>query len=121
MTNYQSFGRKRLSIDQKNLILQDHFEKGVSISELARKNQIHPITLYNWKKKMADTKDKDELDIHEILAENEKLKKENSSLKKTLGTVTHEKEVIKDINEFLKKKYREEQLKKQKNISRKKK
>lgn len=103
MTNYQSFGRKRLSIDQKNLILQDHFEKGVSISELARKNQIHPITLYNWKKKMADTKDKDELDIHEILAENEKLKKENSSLKKPWVPSLMKKKLLKTLMNSLKK------------------
>jgi hypothetical protein len=37
------------------------------------------------------------------LAENEKLKKEISSLKKSLGSVSHEKEVFKDINDFLKK------------------
>jgi transposase-like protein len=103
------------------LILSEHFEKGVSLSELARQNQIHPITLYNWKKQMADKKKDNELDINEILAENEKLKKENASLKKTLGSVTHEKEVIKDINDFLKKKYREEQLKKQGNTLKRKK
>lgn len=121
MTKYQSFGRKRHSIDQKHLILQDHFENGVSISELARKHQIHPITIYNWKKQMSDKKKEDEIDVHEILAENEKLKKEIASLKKSLGTVSHEKEVVKDINEFLKKRYREQQLKKQKNTSKKKK
>jgi hypothetical protein len=55
------------------------------------------------------------------MAEIQELKKENASLKKSLGTITHEKEVIKDINEFLTKKYREEQLKKQKNTSKRKK
>ena len=74
MANYQYFGRKRHTIEQKNLILSEHFEKGVSLSELARQNQIHPITLYNWKKQMADKKKDNELDINEILAENEKLK-----------------------------------------------
>jgi transposase-like protein len=119
MTKFQKLGRKRLSIDQKHLILSDHFEKGISLSELARKNQIHPMTIYNWK--MSDKKKEDELDIHEIMAENEKLKKENSSLKKSLGSVSHEKEVLKDINDFLKKKYRDQQLKKQKSTSKKKK
>ncbi len=121
MTKFQQFGRKRATIDQKNLILSDHFENGISLSELARKHQIHPMTIYNWKKQMTDKKKEDELDIHEILAENEKLKKEISSLKKSLGSVSHEKEVFKDINDFLKKKYRDQQLKKQKSTSKKKK
>ena len=81
MTKFQQLGRKRPSIDQKHLILSDHFEKGISLSELARKHQIHPMTIYNWKKKMSDKKKEDELDPEELLVEIQKLKKENQSLK----------------------------------------
>ncbi len=38
--------RKRVSKDQKFNILKEHFGKGTSILELARINNIHPITLY---------------------------------------------------------------------------
>ena len=120
MTKYQHLGRKRATIHQKHLILSDHFEKGISISELARKHQIHPVTIYNWKKQVTNKKN-EELDPKELLAEIQKLKNENTSLKKTIGTISHENVVIKDINEFLKKKHREGQLKKQKNNSKKKK
>jgi len=121
MQNLVKCYRKRLSNDQKYLILSEHFEKGISLSELARLHQVHPITLYNWKRQMSQKKNETELNPDEILAENEKLKKENASLKKALGSVSHEKEVLKDINDFLKKKYREQELKKQKNISERKK
>jgi transposase-like protein len=109
MTKFQHLGRKRATIHQKYLILSDHFEKGISISELARKHQIHPVTIYNWKKQVTNKKNEEEVDVNEVLTENEKLRKEIASLKKTIGTISHENVVIKDINEFLKKKYREKQ------------
>lgn len=119
MSNQLVTRGRRVSATQKNLILSDHFEKGISISELARKNQIHPITLYNWKRKMTEKKDSSELDISEMLAENERLRRENKQLQSALGKTTLEKECLTDIVAFLKKKNLEEQLKKRKNLSKK--
>lgn len=119
MSNQLVTRGRRVSSTQKNLILSDHFEKGISISELARKNQIHPITLYNWKRKMSDKKDTKAPDISEMLAENERLRNENKQLQAALGKTTLEKECLTDIVAFLKKKNLEERLKKRKSLSRK--
>ena len=67
--------RKRVSKEQKFIILKEHFDKGTSISELARINNIHPITLYQWKRQMGE-KPEEKINVQEILGENQKLKKE---------------------------------------------
>lgn len=110
---------RRVSPTQKNLILSDHFEKGISISELARKNQMHPITLYNWKRKMSEKKGPPEIDIAEMLAENERLRKEVKQLQSVLGKSTVENQCLTDIVAFLKKKSLEHRLNPQKNLSKK--
>jgi transposase-like protein len=110
---------KRLSKSQKNLIVAEHFQSGISISELARKNQVNPAILYNWKVRMKKNTESESKDVREILDEVEKLRQENSKLKKALGEATLDITLQKDIIEFLKKKDLEARLKKQKNISRK--
>lgn len=111
--------RKRLTKSQKFNILSEHFDKGTPISELARINKINPVTIYNWKRAMGE-KPKETLDVHEILLELEKLKKENNILKKVIGNKEVDLEICKDIIEFLKKKEREALLMPPKNTSKKK-
>ena len=105
---------KRFSKEYKNLIIEEHFEKGITISELARKHQVTPITIYNWKKqKMSENEN--QIDVKKLLEEISLLKKENGKLKKALGHVTLEKEELIEMNEFLKKKNLEAELKRQLN------
>ncbi len=42
--------KKKYSFQQKEQILREHFEQGLSISAVARKHQFNVVNLYNWKK-----------------------------------------------------------------------
>lgn len=118
--SYQAVtSRRRVSATQKNLILSEHFEKGVSISELARKHQMHPITLYAWKRKMSQKKEVIEPDLSQMLAENESLRNEVKQLQAALGKSAVENQCLTDIVAFLKKKSLEDRLKKRKRLSKK--
>ena len=110
--------RKRVSKEQKFIILKEHFDKGTSISELARINNIHPITLYHWKRQMADQPE-EKINIQEILSELQKLKKDNERLTKALGNAHLDIECSKEIIEILKKKSQEHLLKQPKKFSKK--
>jgi transposase-like protein len=114
--------RKRITKEQKFNILTDHFKNGTPISELARLNGIHPVTLYQWKRLMGDKKENSPVDknLDEIKAELEKLRSENKKLTKALGELTLDHQCLKDVNEFLKKKYHNHLLEQQKNSSKKK-
>ena len=102
--------KKRISKQLKVNILNDHFENGTPISELARINGIHPITIYQWRRQMND-KPKDELNVEQLIQELNELKKKNNQLTKALGDLTLDNQCLKDINEFLKKKQIKSQLK----------
>jgi transposase-like protein len=105
---------------EKISILSRHFKEGVSISELARVNQINPVTLYYWKRQMSDKPKEPELPkIRELLSHIHDLQKENKSLKKIVGEQVLDIDCLKDLNEFLKKRALQEQLKKQKSSSKK--
>ena len=107
--------RRMFTHDEKMSILCRHFKEGVSISELARVNNISPITLYSWKRKMNNKPKKADLpEIKELIKQIENLKKENKSLKKIVGEQVLDIDCLKDLNEFLKKRELKEQLKKQK-------
>ena len=49
---------KRVPKKQKFLILSEHFNDGLSVSELSRKHQIQPATIYKWREKMKKEEDK---------------------------------------------------------------
>lgn len=102
--------RKRVSKELKYNILSDHFEKGTPISELARLHGIHPITIYQWRRSMGD-KPEEKLDIQKIIEENNQLKKREKQLTKALGDMALDNQILKDLNEFLKKRQQEQQLK----------
>ncbi|RYE58294.1 MAG: hypothetical protein EOP48_03860 [Sphingobacteriales bacterium] len=42
--------KKQYSFQQKEQILREHFEQGLSISAVSRKHQINVVNLDNWKK-----------------------------------------------------------------------
>lgn len=111
---------KRFSKEYKDLIISEHFENGITLSELARKYKVTPISIYNWKKQRMSEKE-NPLDIKKLFEEISLLKKENIKLKKALGHAILEKEELIEINDFIKKKSLENQLKKLLNTSQKKK
>ena len=111
---------KRVPKEQKFNILSEHFEKGTPISELARLHGIHPITIYQWKRSMGD-KPKSEIDIQKLIEENNELKKKGKRLTKAIGELALDNQILKDLNEFLKKRQREQELKKQEDSLKKKK
>ena len=47
--------RKHLSAEQKIVILREHLENSIPISQLAEKYNIHPNDIYNWKKKLFES------------------------------------------------------------------
>lgn len=106
-------GRRQFSWYQKQVILKEHFDKGLSISRLARKYQIHPVTLYGWKRMFTMTKENPlpQADGDELLAEIEALKCENAHLKKTVAELVVDKSILTEAVEILKKKHRVLQLK----------
>lgn len=105
LSSIYSRPRTYLTNSQKLMILKENRDDGVPISILARKHGIHPITIYQWKKKM----DQDENDlsidkIKEILLENERLKKENKNLKIKVADLSIDTEILKDALDIVKKK-----------------
>jgi transposase-like protein len=102
-------GRRQFTVWQKRLILRELVEQGRSVSLLARKYQVHPVTLYNWKRTidLADDFKDPHGTIDELLAELDQLKKENHRLKMAVGDLTVDKACQQEIIESLKKRARE--------------
>jgi hypothetical protein len=44
--------RQYFTLENKQLILKEHYSIGISIPVLARKYGVHAITLYNWKRQI---------------------------------------------------------------------
>jgi transposase-like protein len=107
--------RRRLGYYEKRAILEEHFNLGLSLSVLSRKHQIHPVTLYSWKRSlsMTDKPINSKDNIEEILAEMDRLKKENKYLAKAVSTLTIDKAILTDAIEILKKKSQQRALLKQ--------
>lgn len=97
--------RTYLTNSQKLMILKENRDEGVPISILARKHGIHPITIYQWKKKMDQDENELSMDkIKEIILENERLKKENKNLKVKVADLSIDTEILKDALDIVKKK-----------------
>ena len=47
--------KKRFTSEEKTIILREHLENHVPISDLAEKYGIHPNAIYVWKKKMFES------------------------------------------------------------------
>ena len=99
--------RRYFTKAQKISILNELNIKGVSLSELARKYQINSVVLYRWRKRMDMNMDKGSAATSSnyqcIVSELEKIKRENEYLKKALGELALEKQILKTANEVLKK------------------
>jgi len=95
---------------QKIQLLNELQSGGMTISTLARKYGIHPVTIHKWKRDMSEIK-KDSIDVHELLQELEKLKEENNHLKKAVGNMAITNEILQTANDVLKKNQRSEKLK----------
>ena len=79
-----------------------YFERAVSLSELSRKYQISPVVLYKWRKKMDINQESVELvpKYQSVVSELEKAKQENEYLKKALGELAIEKQILKTAIEI---------------------
>lgn len=47
--------KKRLTADEKVLILRDYLENNTSISDLSEKHGVQPSQIYTWKKQMFES------------------------------------------------------------------
>ncbi len=98
-----SKSKKHYSFQEKEQILRDHFDHGLSISAISRKHQINAVNLYNWKKMfMTSSKAPKETDLspEEIAA----LQREVEVLKKAVADLVIDKAILKEANSILKKK-----------------
>lgn len=108
---------KRFTKGQKASILSEHLEEGLSISELSRKYQVSAHSIYKWRNAMKDQQEEDKkisLDTDQLLSEIEQLKRENSRLKHTVAEQALDISTLKQWNDFIKKKLREEKRSSQK-------
>jgi transposase-like protein len=96
---------------QKIQLLNELESGGMTISILARKHGIHPVTIHKWKREMSQETKKDSIDVNEILKELEKIKEENTHLKKAVGNMAITNEILQAANDILKKNQRSEKLK----------
>jgi transposase len=103
--------RKYRNRSQKLQFLNELDSGGMTISMLARKHGIQPVTIHRWKKEMSQETKKDEVDVQEILQELEKLKEENNHLKKAAGNMAITNEILQTAVDVLKKNQRLEKLK----------
>lgn len=90
--------RRRFTFSEKERILNEHLQRGLSISVVARKHQISPVTLHTWKRKfMSEKMTKSSPEIpRELLEKLEALEKENSRLKKTVADLAIDKSILKE-------------------------
>jgi transposase-like protein len=96
--------RRTFSKAQKMEILREISSGARSLSELSRLHDIHPVTIYSWKRTLKESmKNPEEINLTEILKENEQLKLENSALKETVSDLAVRKRILECANDILKK------------------
>ena len=75
--------RKHFTQNRKREILSELNAEGMTVSFLARKHGIHPITIHGWKRTLRqkdESNSSPEVVQKELLEENKKLRDENTSL-----------------------------------------
>lgn len=92
---------------------------GMTNAEFARRNGIHPVTIFQWKRQLGKSMNSENYDIEAILLENEKLKKENDKLKITIGDLSVDKLILETAVDVYKKSQIKEKFKGVKKSSRK--
>ena len=117
MQHPETTKRKYFTKAKKLKILSELASGDMTHSELARKHGIHPITIHAWKRIMRDEKPKQVPDYQEILDENSELKTQIENLKKALGEVAVDKQILQTANDILKKSVRQKQSDSQKKSS----
>lgn len=98
-------GRKsRFTQSQKEQIIREHTEHGVPISQLARRNGINAVTVYQWKRNMNhDDESITPEKIQELILEISKLKAENKQLKFKVADLAVSNDILTDALEIAKK------------------
>ena len=103
-----SVSRKHFSREFRVQLLKEHEEKGIPISVLARNHGIHPITVYQWRRKMnRDDQGSDDLhpaQVKALLQELQALKKENTTLKTKVADLVVSQEILEVALDIAKKK-----------------
>jgi len=96
--------RRHFSKAQKEQILKEHTEQGISISQLARKNGINAVTVYQWKRLMnQDDKLITPEKVRELLLEITALKIENKQLKVKVADLAVSNDILTDAIDIVKK------------------
>jgi transposase-like protein len=102
-------GRKlRFSQTDKEKILREHRDKGTPLSQLARENGIHAVTIYQWRRNLNMKSDKtpDAISpdkIRDLLTEIAELKKENKQLKVKVADLAVGNDILTEAIEIQKK------------------
>lgn len=107
-------GRRQFTVWQKRLILREHVEQGSSISFLARKYQVHPVTIYSWKRMVDLTGEMKDphASIDELLQELALLRTENDKLRSCVADLVVQKAVQTDVIDAFKKREQDERFEK---------
>ena len=109
---YVTFSKAQYrSNHEKKRILEEHFVDGLSISELARKYQIQPVTLYSWRKRFSDNQKESigmsdsetQSNLKLLETENDQLRDQIKALKRTVANLAVDKDILQEAVEILKK------------------
>ena len=114
--------RKSFTMKQRSDILNELCSSGMTVTALARKHEIHPVTIHNWKqimlkkttKKRSKKPTSHDNDLTEVMSENQSLKEQLDNLKKAFADISIDNQILKTYNNELKKSYLEAKLKKRK-------
>lgn len=89
---------------QKAQILLEHIDQGIPISQLARKNGISAVSIYQWKRLMKqDDENLSPASIKELLFEIASLKQENKKLKVKVADLSVSNDILTDALDIVKK------------------
>jgi transposase-like protein len=100
MRTRNSVKRLQFRKEEKCAILAEYFELKCSMIEVAKRHNIHPVTLAKWKREMSDKNPKMDHSQADLIAKLEKQKKENDQLRKIIGDLSLDKEVLKEAIEI---------------------
>lgn len=111
MNTVKSPKRRHFSKEQKCAILSEYFDQKCSMTQIANKYGINPVTLAQWKRHMSDKNPKMNHSKAELIAESEKQKEEIRRLKKIVADLSVDKEILKEAVEIFKKNPKKEKSK----------